>query len=97
MSPEDKETERNEARILEQEEEPNTTINNEQNVMTSDTIKRTLMIIAQVKELETTSDDRKDVDITNDDIVAVTMKYYTMTTAKDEDMIFTKKSSIIDI
>ena len=46
MSPEDKETERNEAGILEKEEEPNTTINNEQNVMTSDTIKRTLMIIA---------------------------------------------------
>ena len=46
MSPEDKETERNEVGILEKEEEPNTTINNEQNVMTSDTIKRTLMIIA---------------------------------------------------
>ena len=50
MSPEDKETERNEARILEQEEEPNTTINNEQNVMTSDIIKITSMRIAQVKK-----------------------------------------------
>jgi len=33
MSPEDKETEMNEAGILDREEEPNTAVNNEQNVM----------------------------------------------------------------
>ena len=49
MSPEDQEMEMNEAEILEREEELNTAVNNEQNVMTSDIIEITSMIIAQVK------------------------------------------------
>ena len=44
MSPEDKETKMNEAGILDREEEPNTAVNNEQNVMKLDTIKITLII-----------------------------------------------------
>ena len=63
--------------------------------MTPDTIEITLMWIAQVKELETTNDDRRDADISNTDIDALTMKYYTMTTAKDEDRIFTMESPAI--
>ena len=51
MSPEDKETEMNKAEVLEREEELNTAVNNEQNVMTSDIIKITSMRIAQVKKL----------------------------------------------
>ena len=97
MSPEDKETEMKEAEVLEREEELNTTVNNEQNVRTSDIIKITSMRIAQVKELETDSDDRKDADITNDNLDTVTMKYYTMTIAKDKDRIFTKEASTIEI
>ena len=97
MSPEDKETEINEAEVLEREEELNTAENKEQNVMTSYIIKITSMRIAQVKELETASDDRKNADITNDNIDGVTMKYYTMTTAKDESRIFTKGSLTIKI
>ena len=97
MSPEDKETEMNETEVLEREEELNTAVNNEHNVMTSDITKIASMRIAQVKELETASDDRKDADITNDNIDAVTMKYYTITTAKDEDRIFTKEASTIEI
>ena len=97
MSPEDKETEMNEAEILDRKEEPNTAVNNEQNVMKSDTIKITLMIISQVKELETSSDDRKDVGITNHNIDAVTMKFYAMTTANNEDRFYTKEDSTIEI
>ena len=97
MSPEDKETEMNKAEVLEREEELNTAVNNEHNVMTSDITKIASMRIAQVKELETASDDRKDADITNDNIDAVTMKYYTITTTKDEDRIFTKEASTIEI
>ena len=36
-----------------------------------------------MKELGTTSDGKNDVDITNDNIESVTIKYYTMTTTKE--------------
>ena len=55
------------------------------------------MIIFQVKELETSSDDRKDVGITNDNIDVVTMKCYAMTTANDEDRFYTKEDSTVEI
>ena len=94
-SPEEKKTEFNEAKTHEGEEETNTAVNNEQNVMTLDTMKITLMGTSQVKELETTNDDKKDADIFNTNIDPLTMKYYTMTKAIDEDRIFTNESSTI--